>query len=180
MNKAIFIDRDGVINQSKLIDGKPHAPLNFDNFIILKNVHEALIRIQKKGYKTIVITNQPNLSPKRSTLPISELNKMHKYLKDKFCIDEIYVCPHLESDNCKCRKPKIENIIKAKKKFNLDLGNCFFIGDRYQDVECSQNANLRGCFFIDYGYNESKEKLLNGKYKNYVKVKSLYDISNFI
>tara|TARA_B100000768_G_C11224807_1_gene352243 strand:+ start:442 stop:984 length:543 start_codon:yes stop_codon:yes gene_type:complete len=180
LNKAIFIDRDGVINRSILIDGKPHAPLLFNDFFIFNNVFESLEKIKKKGFKTVIITNQPNLSPKRATLSITELNKMHNFLKSKSCIDAIYVCPHIDSDMCNCRKPEIGNILKAKKEFNLDLSLCYFIGDRYQDIKCANNANLKGCFFIDYKYNETTEHIDKKLFASCNIVQSLSDICKFI
>ena len=180
MNKAIFIDRDGVINRSNVLDGKPHAPLFFNDFFILNNVFESLEKIKNKGYKTIIITNQPNLSPKRATLSITELNKMHNFIKDKSCVDEIYVCPHVDSDMCKCRKPKIGNIVKAKKEFNLDLSLSYFVGDRHQDIKCANNAKLKGCFFIDYKYNETLKHVDEKLFKSCIVVKSLSDVVQFI
>ena len=176
MNKAIFIDRDGIINQSNVIDGKPHAPLFFSDFILLNKVKEAFLEIKSKGYLSIVITNQPNLSPKKGTLCANEVSKMHNLLRQDLGVDEIYVCPHVDDDNCNCRKPKIGSIIKAQEKYNLDLGSSFMIGDRLQDIECANNAGLKGAFFVDYNYTESK----TGTSPKCIVVKSLYDICSFI
>lgn len=156
MKKAIFLDRDGVLNKSEIIDGKPHAPLLFKNFHVFPDVKKTLESFKKKGFLNIVITNQPNLSPLKGTLDRVELNKMHQHLYDNYHIDEIFICPHVDEDNCDCRKPKIGNLVLASNKFNIDLKESYFVGDRWRDVECSNNANLKHCFLIDNNYNEKK------------------------
>ena len=156
LKRAIFIDRDGVINKSLLIDGKAHAPLKFSEFKILENVDLALTKFRELGFLNIIITNQPNLSSKERFLEKAELDLMHQFLMNNFEIDKIYVCPHLKTQNCFCRKPKIGNLLLAASEFNIDLNESYFVGDRWQDVECAFNAKLKGCFFIDYNYNERK------------------------
>jgi len=159
MNKAFFFDRDGVINHSNLIDGKPHAPLFFQDFKLLPGIFSIMTFLKNEGFLIIVITNQPNLSPKRKTLKISELDKMHKSILNMLPIDHIYVCPHTTEENCNCKKPKIGNILKAADDFSINLSKSFMVGDRWVDVECAMNANLKGCFYLDYKYNEKKPNL---------------------
>lgn len=174
MNKAIFIDRDGVVNKSIVIDGKPHAPLNFSDFKILNGVEEALNNFKKQGFLTFIITNQPNIKLKNRTLNIVELELMHNYLLENFYVTKIYVCSHINEDNCRCRKPKIGNLLLASKEFNIDLSKSFFVGDRWQDVECAHNANIKTCFFIDYKYNEKRPV------NKYFQVNSLLEVSNIL
>ena len=81
---------------------------------------------------------------------------------------------------CNCRKPKIGNILKAKKKFNLDLSLSYFVGDRYQDIKCANNAKLMGCFFIDYKYNETVQNVDKKLFKSCILVKSLAEIIKYI
>ena len=174
LTKAFFIDRDGVINKSNTIDGKPHAPLSFEDFFIIDGVGPALQKLKNKGFVNIVVTNQPNLS--KGILRKSELEKMHSMLLGNYLIDEIYVCPHTNEDQCDCRKPGVGSLLKAKKRFSIDLSKSFMIGDRLQDMECAKNANLMGSFFINYGYSESE----NYENKEFVTVRSLEEAANLV
>ena len=152
--KAIFLDRDGVINKSLVTNGKPYAPRTIKDFKIIPGVQKALLDSRSKGFLNIVVTNQPDIST--GTLDISIINDMHFYMMNYLAIDHIEVCPHLESDNCNCRKPDIGMLLKASKIFNIDLTHSFMVGDRWRDVLCGQRAQCLKTFFIDYGYNEKK------------------------
>ena len=70
-------------------------------------------------------------------------------------LEHFYVCPHIDKDNCECRKPKPGNILKAAEKYNIDLKNSYMIGDRWRDIEAGQSAGCK-TVFIDYGYDEKR------------------------
>jgi len=173
MNRAFFFDRDGVINKSFIINGKPHAPLTFDKFEIYKEF-DNLVKILSKNFYIFVITNQPNVG--HGSLKQSELDRMHDFLMSNYPIKKIYVCPHVQKQGCNCRKPKIGNIKLAIQEFNLDIHNSFLVGDRWQDVECGNNAGVKKVFFIDRGYNESSSNNNN----NFVLVNNILDILDYI
>jgi len=141
MERAIFLDRDGIINEVIIKDGKPFSPRNIEEFVLLLGIDEFLKISKRFGFLNIVITNQPDIS--RRLLEISELNKMHKIIMDKLPIDDILVCIHDDMDNCDCRKPKPGLILKAAEKWNIDLSKSFMIGDRWKDVGAGKSAGCK-------------------------------------
>tara|TARA_B100000787_G_C16195201_1_gene300285 strand:- start:2202 stop:2729 length:528 start_codon:yes stop_codon:yes gene_type:complete len=157
MNKAIFFDRDGVLINAPVVNGKPKSIKNqLDiNFIADEDL---ILKLKKFGYFLIVITNQPDISRKLISKKFVEV--INTIIKKKYCLDKIYVCPHSDLDNCSCRKPKNGLILEAKKDYNLDLNSCFMIGDRWRDIDA---AEISGCksIFIDYNYNEQKPNNAN-------------------
>lgn len=88
----------------------------------------------------IIVSNQSGIA--RWYYALKDTEKFNKELEKQLWItfDDIYICPHNEKDNCTCRKPKIENVLKAKEKRDLDLSQCYFIGDKDSDIECGKNA----------------------------------------
>jgi D-glycero-D-manno-heptose 1,7-bisphosphate phosphatase len=154
--KAVFLDRDGVINKALIINGKPYAPSNFLEFEVLPGLKENLQNLKIFGYQIIVVTNQPDISTGK--LKLEHLEKMHEYLINQYPIDLIKYCPHLEKDNCSCRKPNPGMFFNAAKELKLDLSKSFIIGDRWRDITAGQNAGCRECYFIDYNYSEIKPK----------------------
>jgi len=147
-NKAVFLDRDGVINKSIIVDGKPYPPKNYDEFEILPGVKKALLMLKKAGFLLIVVTNQPDVGDKKQKKEIVE--SFHEYLLKNFPIDFIEVC---YDRNSSCYKPKTKLFENAANKFNINFSKSYMIGDRWRDIEAGKNV---GCitFFIDYGYKE--------------------------
>ena len=147
-NKAIFLDRDGVIIYAPRKKNKPKSIRKPNEIkIFAKNI--TAIKKLSKLFKIIVISNQPDVA--RLNIKKSTVKKINLILKKKLQINKIYTCFHDNKDNCDCRKPKIGNIIKAKKKYNLNLKNSYFIGDRNSDMQAGKKA---GCinYFIDRNY----------------------------
>ncbi|MBR3152420.1 MAG: HAD-IIIA family hydrolase [Clostridia bacterium] len=149
--KAIFLDRDGVIN--KYVG----FLTNIDDFELLPNVTDAIKKINKSGYLVIVITNQPVVA--RGEVTFEELREIHNKMEtllgnDGAYIDDLFFCPH-HSDSgfegevkelkfkCKCRKPSPNMIFKAAKKFNIDIENSWMIGDRETDIITGKNAGCK-------------------------------------
>ena len=153
-NRALFLDRDGVINHSMVKDGKPFAPTHFDDFEILPGVKEALIKSRQAGLKNIIVTNQPDLSTGK--IKQEQFDLIQSYCLSELEIDAIKVCPHTELDNCDCRKPRPGLITQAASEFGIDIGSSYMVGDRWRDIEAGQAAGCKSNFFIDYGYDEKK------------------------
>ena len=172
MNPAIFLDRDGVINFSKILRGKPYAPNYYKNFKIFSNTEKCLNKIKNMGFLTIVITNQPDIGNKKTSY--LEINKMHDKLYSLKTIDKIYVCPHSQSENCVCRKPSPYFFFLAKDEFNIDMKKSWMIGDRYTDIQAGNAAGLK-TIFIDRIYKESLFKKISCK-----KVNSLIEAVKYI
>ncbi len=148
--KAIFIDRDGVINKEVSLLHK------IEDFELLPGVARAIKKINDSEFLAIVITNQPVVARGLST--IEELEEIHKKMesllgKERAKLDAIYYCPHhpdkgFPGENpkykieCNCRKPKIGLVKRAEKDFNIDLKSSYFIGDSFRDILCGKNAGL--------------------------------------
>ena len=171
MNKAIFLDRDGVINQVNLVDGKPYPPKDINELILLPKVAESLQLLKNAGYFLIVITNQPDVA--RGKTKIETVEVMNQYLKDSLAIDHFFTCYHDDIENCNCRKPKPGSFLKAAEQYNINISSSFMIGDRWRDVEAGNNVGCK-TFFIDYSYREKQPKSYD------YKVKSLYEAAKII
>jgi len=152
IRKAAFLDRDGVLNAPIMQDGKTYAPTSFDEFIIIPGAAKAVQNLHDAGYLIIVVTNQPDISTGK--VEIETVSGFHEHLHSMMPIDEIYVCSHVNENDCECRKPKPGMILAAAEKYRIDLTKSVLIGDRWRDIDA---AHAAGCasFFIDYGYNES-------------------------
>ena len=153
--KCVFLDRDGVLNHAIVRDRKPFSPRSISEFTLMPNVVKNVKKIRSLGYLTIITTNQPDISTGKLSLKTLEL--FHNILNSKLELTDIYFCPHLESDNCKCRKPKCGMINDAVKKYNIDLNKSFVIGDRWRDIDCGIKSGCK-TIFIDYNYKEKLNK----------------------
>jgi D-glycero-D-manno-heptose 1,7-bisphosphate phosphatase len=149
--RAVFLDRDGVLNQALVLDGKPGAPRTVDEFVILPDAASCLEKLKRSGFALIVVTNQPDVA--RGLLSVADVEEMHRRLRLALPVDDVLACFHSEADHCQCRKPLPGLLIEAQRKYDLDLSNSFLIGDRWKDVDA---GNAAGCksVFIDYGYRE--------------------------
>lgn len=153
--KAVFLDRDGVLNKAVIVDGKPYPPKSVDELQIPEGVKEGLKQLKKLDYLLIVITNQPDVA--RGITPMKIVDDINNNLKQQLLIDDIFCCVHDNADNCDCRKPKPGMIFAAAKKWNIDLDYSFMVGDRWRDVETGKNAGLK-TILIDYAYTEKYDK----------------------
>lgn len=151
MNKAIFFDRDGVINKSIIKNNKPCPPKNLEELELIDGIHLLIWGLKQKGFLIFVITNQPDVA--RGTQTKSMVEALNTNIKKELPIDEIFTCYHDDGDNCICRKPMPGFILQAKDKYNIDLKQSWVIGDRWKDIQAGKHAD---CFtiFVDYGYCE--------------------------
>jgi D-glycero-D-manno-heptose 1,7-bisphosphate phosphatase len=171
MQKVVFVDRDGVLIKAPKINNRPHSILKFEKIKIIKGVVKG-IKILKKNFKIIMITNQPDVYRKK--VKKIEVKKINNYLKTMLNLNDVYVCYHDNIHKCNCRKPKLGMFLLAKKKWNINLKKSFLIGDRSSDILAGKKA---GCtnFFINYNYDEK----LPSKRSCYY-VKSFYDAALLI
>ena len=149
--KAIFLDRDGVLDKVIMREGKPSSPRKFEEFKLLAGAKECLDEFKKMGFLNIIVTNQPDI--KRGLLKIEDLEKMHRLVREKLPVDDIMVCPHDDRDHCSCRKPKPGLIKQAVRKWSVDLKKSYVIGDSWKDMGAGRAA---GCstILIKRKYNE--------------------------
>lgn len=150
-NRAVFLDRDGVINANLERNGRPVAPTTLQEFRILPGVEDAVRQLKAAGFHIIVVTNQPDVPA--GLTPHATVLAMHERIRQRMPIDDIRICFHLDSDNCDCRKPKPGLLLAAAADHALDLGSSYIVGDRWRDIQAGRAA---GCFtiFVDYGYRQ--------------------------
>ena len=169
--RAVFLDRDGVINRAIVRGGKPYAPHSVDNLEILPGVAEALQRLRNAGFLNVVITNQPDVGAGHVTQ--SAIEAMHAHLRNTLAIDAVQVCYHTETQHCDCRKPKPGMILSASRELGIDVSRSFMVGDRWRDVGAAHAAGCQA-LFIDYGYAEKMPE------KPYLAVNSLAEAAEII
>jgi D-glycero-D-manno-heptose 1,7-bisphosphate phosphatase len=152
-NRALFLDRDGVLNANFVHDGRPYAPRSFAEFRLLPGVENAVRCARNAGLLIIVVTNQPDV-PSGIT-PRAEVDAMHDHLRQRLPIDDIKICFHVDADDCACRKPKPGMLLDAAAAHDIDLKTSYFVGDRWRDIEAGQAA---GCFtiLIEHGLQQDK------------------------
>ena len=150
VNRAVFLDRDGVLNHAILREGKPHPPHDLGELRIVDEAAPALLRLREAGYRLIVVTNQPDVA--RGTQTRAAVDAINETLGEQMPVEEFVVCDH-DGDACACRKPNPGMLLDAAKRHDLDLSRSFMIGDRWRDIAAGQRA---GCtsLFIDHGYRE--------------------------
>jgi D-glycero-D-manno-heptose 1,7-bisphosphate phosphatase len=152
--RALFLDRDGVLNRSMVINKKPFAPTFLSDFELLPGVQEALLLTKQVGFKNIVVTNQPDFGTGK--IDTEQFHLIQQRCFSELEIDDIKFCPHIQSDNCDCRKPLPGLIIKAALEHGINISESYMIGDRWRDILCGQMAGCKANFFIDYGYDEKR------------------------
>src|SRR5690348_9273864 len=152
-NRAIFLDRDGVLNRVILRAGKPYPPPDLSALRVIPGVLEACRALREAGFLLILATNQPDLA--RGLADEQEVSLIHRALRGFLQLRDIKVCPHDDSAECDCRKPKPGLLLEAARDWNIDLAASYFIGDRWRDIEAGQRAGCRSVF-IDYGYQEQR------------------------
>ena len=153
--RAVFLDRDGVINRPVVRDGRPYPPARVEELEVLPGVPEALVRLHDAGFRLVVVTNQPDVA--RGTQRRDVIEAMHACLASVLPIDEFRVCDHDDREGCSCRKPKAGLLEAAARGADLCLPASFMVGDRWRDVEAGRRA---GCttIFIDWDYEERRHE----------------------
>jgi D-glycero-D-manno-heptose 1,7-bisphosphate phosphatase len=153
VRRAVFLDRDGVINKALVRNGRPYPPRTAAELEILPGTRDALLRLRESGFLNVVVTNQPDVA--RGTMPRAFVEKIHAQLRSTLTIDAFYVCWHDDRDKCDCRKPLPGLLLRASADLGIDLERSFMIGDRWRDIAAGQRAGCR-TIWIDYGYDEPK------------------------
>lgn len=155
MNKAAFLDRDGVINHDA------GYVFRAEDFVLIDGVISGLLKLAKANYKLIIITNQSGIA--RGYYSEKEYKEFTKYMLAVFSengivIDAVYHCPHLPPPGgaikefayaCECRKPKPGMILQAAREHQIDLKKSILFGDKQSDIDAGMNANIGRCYRID-------------------------------
>jgi D-glycero-D-manno-heptose 1,7-bisphosphate phosphatase len=171
VRKAVFLDRDGVLNAAVVRAGKPYPPDTLDALEILPGVPEALARLRAAGFLNVVVTNQPDVATGKQRREVVEA--MNDRLLRTLPLDAIEVCYHVEADHCVCRKPKPGMLQQAARELDIELPRSFMVGDRWRDIAAGQAVGS-ACFFVDYSYDERQPQ------PPFVTVKSLPEAAALI
>jgi D-glycero-D-manno-heptose 1,7-bisphosphate phosphatase len=148
VKRAVFLDRDGVLNANIERDGRPVAPTTLAEFRILPGAAEAVFRLKQAGFTLVVVTNQPDVATGRT--PRGVVDAMNAQLRAAMPIDDIKVCFHADEDRCTCRKPLPGMILEAARERGIDLPGSFMVGDRWRDIEAGRNAGCK-TILLDVG-----------------------------
>lgn len=151
MKKAIFLDRDGVINKLIIREGKAQAPYTLEEFALYPGVEEALKIIKEAGYLAIIVTNQPDVA--RGWVKKESVELVNSKIQELLPIDEIKICFHTNDDKCVCRKPLPGMLLEAAMTWDIDLKASFMVGDRYGDVSAGAKA---GCKTVLIGAGDAQ------------------------
>lgn len=137
--KALFLDRDGIIN----ID---HGyTYKIESFRFVSGIIELISLFQSKGYQIFVVTNQSGIG--RGYYKLHDFEKLTQWMIKVFkqkgiSIKKVFYCPHKPEDNCHCRKPKTGMIEQALKEFHIDLEHSWMVGDKQSDIDLAENAHI--------------------------------------
>lgn len=151
--RAVFLDRDGVLNRAVVRDGRPYPPAIVAEVEILPGVVEALQRLKVAGFVLIVVSNQPDVA--RGTTPQETVEAINAFLANRLPVDRFIMCYHDSADNCDCRKPRPGMLFEGAKEFDVDLSLSYMVGDLWRDVEAGIAAGCK-TIFVDYGYDEKR------------------------
>jgi D-glycero-D-manno-heptose 1,7-bisphosphate phosphatase len=152
-SRAVFLDRDGVLNAAIVEDGKPYPPTNLSELVIDAATPELLARLKGRGFKLIVVTNQPDVG--RGLQKREAVEAINDVLRERLPLDELLVCYHDGTEECDCRKPAPGLLLSAAERHGIALGASYMVGDRWRDVEAGQRAGCK-TIWIDLSYRERK------------------------
>jgi D-glycero-D-manno-heptose 1,7-bisphosphate phosphatase len=152
---AVFLDRDGTINEER------EYPNRLNQILLFPQAAPAIRRLNAAGLKVIVVTNQSGVA--RGYFPLAFVHEVHQYLNQHLAaegarLDGLYLCPHHPSEGCPCRKPKPELLLQAARDLDLDLARSYLVGDRYNDIQTAANAGVKGILVLSgYGQREYEQ-----------------------
>ncbi len=152
LRNCLFLDRDGVVNECVVRDGKPYPPASADDLRYVPGIHDLCRRAKEAGWLVIIATNQPDVG--RGTTPLAVVEEIHSQMARDLAADEIKVCYDPgRGEKSLFRKPAPGMLLEAARQHGIDLSASYLIGDRWRDVACGVSAGCK-TIFIDYGYAE--------------------------
>ncbi len=149
--RAVFLDRDGVLNRAIVRDGRPFSPGSLEEVELLEGAADACDTLHRAGFLLIVVTNQPDVA--RGTQSREVVEAINDALRGWLPIDDIRVCYHDDGEACSCRKPAPGLLLDAAGAWKIAIDKSFLVGDRWRDIEAGRRAGCR-TILIDYGYKE--------------------------
>ncbi len=148
---AVFLDRDGVINEVVFRQGEPASPRSLEEFVLVPDIQVAVDRLKQANFLVFVVTNQPDIS--RQKMSAIALEQMSHRIRQQLAVDAIAVCPHDNQHNCDCRKPRPGMLLSLAAEWHVDLRRSVIVGDSWKDMVAGQAA---GCYriLLDRPYNQ--------------------------
>src|SRR4051794_884804 len=151
MTRAVFLDRDGVLNEAVVRDGNPYPPETIEELVIVPDAADSLALLRRRGFRLIMVTNQPDIA--RGKVSRKLVDEMNRYVCTMLSIDAVEMCHHDDADHCDCRKPQPGMLLRAARRDDIMLTESFMLGDRWRDVEAGRRAGCRTILIGD-GYAE--------------------------
>lgn len=161
MNKALFLDRDGVIN---INHGHVHTIKQFD---FIDGIFDLCKLAKDNGFMIIIVTNQAGIG--KGYYTEEQFHILNQWMLDEFklhsiVIDKVYYCPHKPEDNCECRKPNPGMIFKAISEYDIDVNQSILIGDKQTDMDAAVSAGIKNIYlFLDNSHENTINHLINMK-----------------
>jgi D-glycero-D-manno-heptose 1,7-bisphosphate phosphatase len=152
MNRAVFLDRDGVLNRLLVRDGHAYAPGAPADLEILPGVPESLAELRAAGFVLIAVTNQPDVS--RGLITRSGVEEIHAVMRRLLPLTDIRCCFHDDADRCACRKPAPGLLYASAVDHDVTLATSFMVGDRWRDIEAGRRAECT-TVLLDHPVEES-------------------------
>ncbi len=152
--RAVFLDRDGVINRVVVRHCQVGSPRSLAEFEFESGIGKPIERLRAAGYRLFVVTNQPEVA--RGLLGAEALEAMTDQIKAALPIDEVKVCPHQDRDECACRKPRPGMLMELAAQERLELAGSFLIGDSWKDAGAARAAGCKS-IILDRPYNQEVE-----------------------
>ena len=149
--RAVFLDRDGVLNEAVIRDGKPYPPATAADVVIAADAPAALEALKRRGLALIVVTNQPDVA--RGAQTVEAVQAIHDRIRLELPVDDFLSCFHDDRDGCSCRKPQPGLIVEGAERHGVNPHSSFMIGDRWRDIDAGKRAGCR-TVWIDRGYRE--------------------------
>jgi D-glycero-D-manno-heptose 1,7-bisphosphate phosphatase len=141
--RAVFLDRDGVLNEPRVVDGLPQPPTAVGSLVVSQGAEEACSALSRSGFLLVVVTNQPDIA--RGTSDRQSVDLINDELRRRLRLDGVLVCPHDDGDGCDCRKPRPGMLLEAAARWDIRLQDSVMVGDRWRDIEAGRGA---GCHTV--------------------------------
>jgi len=177
MNRAVFLDRDGVLIEDKNYLRRP------EDVLFIPGAAAALKRLADSGFKLFIVSNQSGVG--RGYFTLADVEQVNSHLAREFArhgvtLQKIYIAPEAPDQPSRGRKPSAEFLFDARNEFGLDLAHSYMIGDKMSDLECGWNAGVKVCILVRTGYGTKVEREARGQLARAVIVNDLPAAADWI
>jgi D-glycero-D-manno-heptose 1,7-bisphosphate phosphatase len=170
--RAVFFDRDGVLNEAVVRDRKPYPPTTVDEVRFIDGAAESVALLREAGFVTLCVTNQPDVA--RGTLDKAIADSINRHIAERLGLDDLIACFHDDTDGCDCRKPKPGMILDGASRWSVDVTESYMVGDRWRDIDAGTAAGCR-TVLVDRSWAERSSES-----EPHARVKSPLDAATWI